>query len=140
MSAETERCGCEQLKQEFQHLRSEWWWLLLFGVLLVVCGSAAVIFPIVATAISVKVLGIVLMVAGTSTIIASFWTGKWSGFLVHLLVGILYLVVGLAITDKPFIVPGMTLTLFLAAWFIVAGGFRTIAALVLRFPYWGWAS
>ena len=46
MNAEAGKCArCEQLEREFQHLRSDWWWLLLFGILLVVCGSAAVIFP-----------------------------------------------------------------------------------------------
>ncbi len=30
------------------------------------------------------------------------------------------------------------LTHFLASLFIVAGAFRTAAALVIRFPHWGW--
>ncbi|MEN6458845.1 MAG: HdeD family acid-resistance protein [Thermoguttaceae bacterium] len=134
--------SCEDRKRfvdEFQHLKAEWCWLFLFGALLVLCGMAAILFPIVTTAISIKILGIVLMVAGVSTVLTSFWTGRSSGFLVHLLVGILYLVVGMAITEDPFFMPGLALTLFLATWFIVAGSFRAIAALVLRFPYWGWA-
>jgi uncharacterized membrane protein HdeD (DUF308 family) len=31
------------------------------------------------------------------------------------------------------------LTLFIAAFCIVAGIFRTVAALAIRFPYWGWS-
>ena len=31
------------------------------------------------------------------------------------------------------------MTLFIAAFFIVAGGFRIVAAWSVRFPYWGWA-
>ena len=33
----------------------------------------------------------------------------------------------------------MTLTLFVATLSIVVGGFRILAALLVRFPYWGWA-
>lgn len=137
--SEAEVLAGGRLEQEFKHLRADWWWFLVLGLLLVICGTVAIVFPILATAISIKVLGIVLMVAGASTIIAAFWTAKWSGFLVDLLIGILYLVVGFAITDRPFVTPGLTLTLFLSAWFIVAGGYRAIAALVVRFPFWGWA-
>ncbi len=132
--------ACEQLQQEFQHLRSQWWWLFLFGLLLAVCGAAAVIFPALTalgTLAAVVVLGTVLIVAGIATIVAAFWAGKWSGVLVQILAGILYLVVGFMITEKP-LESAMTLTLFVATLFIVVGGFRILAALMVRFPYWGW--
>src|SRR5262245_32110143 len=128
------------LRQEFRHLRASWWWLLLLGILLVVCGTAALVFPaltIMTSFAAVVVLGVALMVAGLATIIASFWAGKWSGLLVQLLIGILYVVAGFCIADSP----GRSaelLTLFLASLFIVAGAFRAVAALVIRFPHWGW--
>lgn len=133
--------GCGQLIEEFQHLRSQWRWLFLYGILLAVCGSAAIIFPaltVLTSVTAVVVLGIALMIAGIATIIASLWAGKWSGMLVQLLVGILYLVVGFMITDKPF-QSAVTLTLFIAAFCIVVGIFRAVAAMAVRFPYWGWS-
>jgi len=42
------------------------------------------------------------------------------------------------ITEKP-LQSAVTLTAFLAAFFIVAGSFRILAAMVIRFPYWGWS-
>ncbi len=137
------RCHCPpcgQLYAEFRHLKATWWWLLLFGVLLTVCGTAALVVPpltIATSFVAMVVLGVALMVAGLGTIITSFWVGKWSGTLLQLLVGILYLVVGFTITDTP----GRSLvaiTALLAAFFIVAGLFRIVAALLVRFPYWGW--
>jgi uncharacterized membrane protein HdeD (DUF308 family) len=128
------------LRQEFRHLRASWWWLLLLGILLVVCGTAALVFPtltITTTFAAVVILGVALMVAGVATIVASFWAGKWSGLLVQLLVGILYLVAGFSIADSPGRSAAL-LTLFLASLFIVAGAFRAAAALVVRFPHWGW--
>ena len=142
MNAETCKCcGSEQLQREFRHLKSNWWWLLLFGILLTVCGAAAVIFPaltVLTTLVATQILGIVLIVAGIATIIMSFWAGKWSGLLVQLLIGILYLIVGFMITDKP-LQSAVTLTAFVAAFFIVAGSFRILAALMIQFPHWGWS-
>ena len=132
---------CGQLRREFQHFRSQWCWLLAFGILLTACGAAAVVFPaltMLTTFAATVVLGIVLMVAGIATIVASFWAGKWSGMLVQLLVGILYLVVGYMITEKP-LQSAAVLTLFVAAFCIVAGVFRVVATLAMRFPYWGWS-
>jgi uncharacterized membrane protein HdeD (DUF308 family) len=128
------------LREEFHHLRANWWWFLLLGILLAVCGAIALIFPAVTIATSfaaVVVLGVMLMIAGIATIVAAFWAGRWSGLLVQLLIGILYLVAGLTMADAPGR-SAVILTLFLATLFIVAGIFRAIAALVIRFPHWGW--
>ena len=94
-----------QLKHELEHMSGHWWWFILLGALLAVCGTAAIVRPPVLEATSIivpVVLGVLLMVGGVATIISSFWAGKWSGFLVQLLVGILYLVVGLVFTENPF--------------------------------------
>jgi uncharacterized membrane protein HdeD (DUF308 family) len=131
----------DQLGREFRHLKSSWWWLFLLGILLVVCGTAAIIFPmltVITSFAAVVVLGVALMIAGVATIVTAFWAGRWSGVLVQLLVGILYVVAGFVITDTP-VRSALAMTLFLAALFIVVGAFRSVAALVIRFPHWGWA-
>lgn len=131
----------DQLRREFQHLRSSWCWFFSLGILLAVCGLAALIFPaltILTSFVAVVILGVSLMVAGIGTILASFWAGRWSGLLLQWLIGILYVVVGFSITDTP--VKGVVaVTALLAAFFIVAGMFRIVAALIVRFPNWGWA-
>jgi len=126
------------LHREFGHLRSNWWCILLLGIFLVVCGTVAVMFPILSNIAVMVVLGLALMATGIATIVTSFWAGKWSGLLLQLLVGILYVVVGLQITDAP-VEAGLVTAIFLAGFFIVVGAFRTVAALTIRFPYWGWA-
>jgi uncharacterized membrane protein HdeD (DUF308 family) len=130
-----------KLEDEFRHLRSQWCWFLALGILLAVCGTAAVVFPAVTFVTSfaaMAILGISLIVAGVSTIIAALWAGKWSGVLLHLLVGIVYVMVGLTITDRPGASAAL-MTSFVAAFFIIAGVFRVVAALILRFTHWGWA-
>jgi len=126
------------LHREFRHLKSSWWWFLLLGILLVLGGTIALLFPVVTNVAVMVVLGVTLMVSGIATIVAAFWAGKWSGLLLQLLVGILYVVVGMQIADTP-VRAGVVMAIFVAGFFIVAGAFRIVAALVIRFPYWGWA-
>jgi uncharacterized membrane protein HdeD (DUF308 family) len=131
----------EVVKHELHHMRAHWLWFLLLGVLLVTAGTAAIIVPpaTVGTTFAVAIFfGILLMVAGVATIVSSFWIGEWSGFLIHLLVGILYVACGFVVTENP-IVSVVMMTIFIAVSFIVLGTFRIIAALKLRYPQWGWA-
>ena len=125
------------LPHELSRLRKHWWWLLLLGCLLVLCGVIALAFPFLFSIGIAVAIGTVLLISGFATIISAFWTGQWSGFLIQLLVGILYVVLGMAITDAP-VVSVMALTMLAASLFIVAGIFRITAALILKFPQWGW--
>jgi uncharacterized membrane protein HdeD (DUF308 family) len=126
-----------QLQRELGHLKSNWRWVIAWGYFLVICGAIAVIFPVIPSVAAVGVLGVILLVGGVTMIIGSFWAGKWSGFLIQLLTGILYIIAGIAITDNPLLSLKL-LTFCLAVSFIVLGLFRTIGALVIRFPLWGW--
>jgi uncharacterized membrane protein HdeD (DUF308 family) len=130
-----------EIRHEFEHLAGHWWWLALLGVLMVVGGTIAIVSPAVmlgTSLIAPLIIGVVLMVEGVAMIIGSFWAGKWSGFLLELLAGILYIACGFLFTANPAIAT-LTLTVFIAVSFIVLGIFRTVAALMLRFPQWGWA-
>jgi uncharacterized membrane protein HdeD (DUF308 family) len=141
MNQNLECCGVEcQTAKELKHVRSCWVCFLLLGVLLVLCGTAAIVVPPFTIAYSlatVIVLGVLLMVAGIVTIVSAFWIGKWSGMLLHLLAGILYLVMGFMITERPG-AAAIVMTLFIAATFIVLGAFRIVSSLAIRFPQWGW--
>ena len=130
--------GRDGLHAEFRHLRSSWWCFLLLGILLVLGGVAAITFPVITTVYATVILGAILMVTGIATIITALWSGKWSGVLLQLLCGILYVVSGYIIADKPFEAAAL-LTSVMAAFFVLIGIFRSVAALVIRFPHWGWA-
>jgi uncharacterized membrane protein HdeD (DUF308 family) len=131
-------CDVEkQLYQDFRHVKSCWFCFLLLGILLVLCGTAAIVVPPLFSLITIMLLGILLVVTGIVTIISSFWIGKWSGMLLHLLVGILYLVVGFMIGEQK-VEALLLITSLLAAMFIVLGVFRIVSALVIRFSQWGW--
>jgi uncharacterized membrane protein HdeD (DUF308 family) len=129
------------LRSEFGQWKKDWWWFFLLGVLLEACGTAAIVFPALTAAaslVTVVFLGIMLMATGFATILGSYWIGKWSGLLLHLFVGILYVFAGFLIMDSP----GksvMAITLIIAVLFMILGVFRTVGTLLLRYPQWGWS-
>jgi uncharacterized membrane protein HdeD (DUF308 family) len=130
----------QAVQHELAHMRKFWWWFLLLGILLTASGTVAIVVPLATAAttlIAVIVLGIVLMVSGIGIVIGSFWAGKWSGMLLHLLVGVLYIIVGFLITDRP-AAAALMLTIYIAAIFILLGSYRIVASLAVRFPQWGW--
>ncbi len=135
---ELEAC-CEH---ELKHLQSQWVWLMVLGVLLAFLGLSAIAYTPLASFAFVWVLGILLIIGGAATILSAFWAGRWSATLLQILVGILYLIVGIGINDVTKENPlesVFAVTLVLAACFIIIGLFRMIAAMVLRFHQWGWA-
>jgi uncharacterized membrane protein HdeD (DUF308 family) len=131
----------DAVRAELQHLKSHGIWFTLLGILLIIGGIAAIVVPpfTVGTTFAVTLfLGILLMVAGVATIVDSFWVGKWSGFLLQLLVGILYVACGFVVTENP-VVSALAMTVFISISWVVLGIFRCVSALVLRYPQWGWS-
>jgi uncharacterized membrane protein HdeD (DUF308 family) len=124
---------------ELHPLRDKWWCFLLLGIALVVLGSICIIEPLVPSIASVVALGFLLMAAGIAQIVSSFWAGKWSGMLFHILIGVLYAVVGYMIVDEP-VVNMVMITKFIAIFLIVSGAFRIVSAMVVRFQDWGWVA
>ncbi len=127
----------KNVKHELHHVRSQWCWFLCLGILTMMGGLLALTYPFVASVAAVSILSIILLVAGVATLVGAFWTGKWGGFLVHILVGMLYLAAGFVISEEP----GkaiLLVTVFVAVSFMVMGLFRVMAAMVFRFPQWGW--
>jgi uncharacterized membrane protein HdeD (DUF308 family) len=122
---------------ELHPLRNQWWCFLLLGMALLVLGSFCIIDPFVPTLASVVFLGFLLLAAGITQIVSAFWAGKWSGMLIHMLIGVLYVVVGYMVVDAP-VVNMVLITKFIAIFLIVSGAFRIISALVVRFQDWGW--
>jgi uncharacterized membrane protein HdeD (DUF308 family) len=100
-------------------------------------GVLAVSFTFSSTLASVVTLGILLLIAAAAQLAAAIWTRDWGGFFLYVLVGILYAVAGFLTIQQPLLAAG-TLTLMLAAAFLVGGMFRIVVAAVERFPAWEW--
>jgi uncharacterized membrane protein HdeD (DUF308 family) len=119
-------------------IRQKWGWFLVLGIALVVLGTVALAMPLLATLTSVLLFGWLVVFGGVFEAVAAFSAPKWTGVLLQLLSGILGVVVGALLVIHPLAGAG-ALTLLLAAFFFVGGFFRIGAAVMLRFPAWGWA-
>ncbi len=119
-------------------LRQNWWWLFIMGIVYVIAGFIAIGHPVVSTYAVNLVIGVILLAGGVISVIGSFFSGDWKRFLLILISGILYLVVGYLLLKHP--VSGViTLTLLLAAFLFVEGVFKIINAFQMKpAPNWGW--
>jgi uncharacterized membrane protein HdeD (DUF308 family) len=125
------------LRHELEAIRGNWGWLFALGIVLVVVGTGAVAAPWVASLASAVAFGVLLLMGGTAQLVGAFWTRDWSGFFLSLLIGILYVVVGVLFLRDP----GdalLAMTLLLACALMVGGLFRIIGSLMFQFPHWGW--
>ncbi|MDZ4819166.1 MAG: HdeD family acid-resistance protein [Planctomycetota bacterium] len=126
-------------KPELQRIRDHWPWFLALGIAMTVAGVFAISYSCIATvtAAGVLIFGFILFFAGISEIVHSFWIGRWSGLLFHLLIGLLYLFAGLMIIDAPERA-AIQLTLLIAVFLMFSGIFRVVFAVGERFTGWGW--
>jgi uncharacterized membrane protein HdeD (DUF308 family) len=78
-----------------------------------------------------------MIAGGIAEIVNAFYAGRWSGTLLHMLIGILYAVVGVMIVDQP-AEAAIQLTLIIAIFLVISGLFRIVFAISERFTGWGW--
>ncbi len=121
-----------------RQIAEHWGWFLTLGILLVIAGVAAILFPLLSTIATKIVLGWIFLVSGALLVIHAFSIKQWRGFLLGLLLGALYIVAGGWLAFFPF-TGIITLTLLLAALFLAEGVLEVMMAVRVR-PHegWGW--
>lgn len=127
------------LSQEFDRLQKHWKWFLALGVAMVVLGLIAISYSyiVTVTVAATWLFGFFLLAVGIGEVIHSFWVGRWSGMLLHLVIGVLYGLAGLIIIDQPE-TAAMQLTLLIAIFLMVTGIFRVVFSVSERFSGSGW--
>jgi uncharacterized membrane protein HdeD (DUF308 family) len=111
-------------------------WFIVFGILLIVLGTLGILFPFITTIAAKIFLGWLLLVGGLVQIIHAFSARGWSEFFLDLLMGLLFLVGGAWLAFFP-LTGIVTLTIFLAAMFVVQGVIEIAMALRMR-SHKGW--
>lgn len=132
-----ERVGYTPYISDIIGIGKNWGWFLTLGILLVVLGTFAISLAFYTTIFSVFLFGILLIGGGLALILQAFFARKWSGVFLALLLGVLYLVTGVLCVVKPSAM-AIGITLWIAAFCFIAGLFRIINSLILRFDHWGW--
>jgi uncharacterized membrane protein HdeD (DUF308 family) len=114
-----------------------WGWFLVFGIVLLLLGIAAIIRSVTATVASVVFFGWLLVVASLIEFVEAFMVGKWAGFFLHLLIAILFGVVGVVMLSRP-VISAEALTYVMAIFFLVTGIYQLFSAMWTHLPGWGW--
>lgn len=118
------------MNTETQNIRKSLGWSITLGILLIVLGILAIVFPIIATALVTIALGWLFLVGGILRIVYAFQT-RSTGFWLKLLLGILYIIIGLSLLNN--IIGGaISLTLALGILIFIEGVFEVILAFQLR--------
>jgi len=113
-------------------------WYLIQGVLLVVAGILAVIYPVVSSVAVVVLLGWLLVVSGVLQAISLIGARHVPHFWLQLISVILAVLIGLLFLRDP-AQALLTLTLLLIVFFMIEGISKVVFALTIRpFPHWGW--
>lgn len=129
---------CHELAAIQQH----WWAFLILGIGWILLGTIALSCTPFVSVVTVGVFGIIMVIGGIAQVISAFWAGKWSGFLLQILLGIFYVIVGFIVMDNVKDNPAETLaalTLLIAAFLLVLGLVRIVFSMTERFPGWGWS-
>ena len=114
-----------------------WGWFLAFGIVLLLLGIAAIVRSVTATVVSTMFFGWVLVLAGIIEFVDAFMVGKWAGFFLHLLVAILFGIVGTVMILKP-VISAEAVTYVVAMFFLIAGLYALVASVWTHQPGWGW--
>jgi uncharacterized membrane protein HdeD (DUF308 family) len=109
-------------------LRGKSGWIVALGVVYLIAGVVALSSVALATAVSVFLVGIMMLVSGFAEIINAFQVKSWGKFFLWLLLGALYVVAGILTLENPLLTAKL-LTLLLGASLIASG----IAKIILAF-------
>lgn len=137
MAATTSEADTRPLREAFQKSR---WTLMGLGLLLIVLGGLAVIWPTVSTIAFDLYVGWLFLFSGVAGLIALFSTRSIGAFLWTLLSAFVSLVAGAYLIWQP-AAGAASLTIVLAALFVIEGVLQIIASIGFRgaFPQsWGW--
>jgi uncharacterized membrane protein HdeD (DUF308 family) len=126
-----------QMLGDLDAVRQNWRWVLASGVVFVGLGTLAFSYSILVTLASIVVLGWALVFGGVFQAIYASKVFQWSGFILELLLAILYVVVGLVMVAHPE-AGALSVTLLIAAFFLVGGLSRIFAGAIFHPPGRGW--
>ena len=128
-----------KISEEALEFPFKWGWLLALGIVMIILGCLGLVFSFAFTLASVIVFGALALAAG----LLQLWHGfaareeSWGGRGLHLLVALAYLLLGGLLLWDP-LSGSLSLTLLLAAFLLVIGGFRVYYAWQWRRRGWRW--
>lgn len=122
---------------EAQRLKEIWLLFFMSGIALMILGVVSLSFSLTTTLATMMFFGLLLSAGAIFQIGSALWARQWRGFALHLLLGVVYLIVGIILLDQsPYFANGVTL--LVAASLMVTGIFRITLAITSRVDHWTW--
>jgi uncharacterized membrane protein HdeD (DUF308 family) len=118
-------------------LAPHWGLLLALGIIELLLGVVGLGVAGLVTLASVIFFAWLLLLSGVMHLVRAFRTHGWEGVSLHILIGVLQGAVGALLLLRP-VAGAASLTLLLAALFLVSGLFRIVFALAVRIDGWSW--
>jgi uncharacterized membrane protein HdeD (DUF308 family) len=118
-------------ESELAPLRAKWGWIVALGVIYLIVGLIALGSVVTATAASVLIVGIMMLIAGVAEIVNAFQVKSWGKFLLWLILGALYVIAGFVAFENPLLTAAV-LTLLLGAALVASGIMRIILAFGMK--------
>ncbi len=112
-------------------LRAKSGWIIALGAVYIVAGLVALGSVVFATAATVFIVGIMMIIAGAAEVFNSFQIKTWGKFVLWLLLGALYIIAGFAAFDNPLLAAAL-LTLLLGFALTASGIMRIILSFGLK--------
>jgi len=123
--------------QMTREMVSHWGWFLAFGIVLALLGVAAMIRSFATTVASMLFFGWLMIFAGSLEFIYSFMVGRWTGFFLHLLAAVLFLLTGILFISRP-LISAEVATFMMSLFFLAGGLYEVVASLWSHLQGWGW--
>jgi len=116
---------------------ASWFWWMILGILFVLGGVFALLNPLAATFSAEQVISWIFLAAGILTFGAVFHAIGWGQRIWTLLLSLAYIWLGLSLLFKP-LEGVLTLTLLVAALFLISGVAKVIFAFLARHSGYFW--
>jgi uncharacterized membrane protein HdeD (DUF308 family) len=116
---------------DFPVLERNWGWFLALGIALVLLGCLALGMRFAMTLASVMLYGVLMVVGGGMEVVQAFAARRWSGFLLQLLLGLLYVAAGGYMLTEP-LAASVVLTLVLGLSILFTGVSRIALGVTMR--------
>lgn len=111
---------------------------LIQGILLVIAGVLALVYPLMTNVAVAVFLGWMLLLSGLFQAVSLIGGGKTPGFWLQLISAALSVIVGVLFLRNPAVAVG-TLVMLMSVFFLIEGISKTVFSLTIRpFPNWGW--
>ena len=111
-------------------------WGIGVGILLIILGIIAIVFPLIVTVSTSLLFGWLFVMAGLAQVVYAFQSPQEKHFIWKLLLGILYILAGIFVASSP-VITALTLTLILGISIFTQSVIQVVGAFQMR-PDRGW--